>query len=127
MSSDGDDERDFSDDSAEDDEEKEEGLDEGDDNESNEASDNHDGLGDMMQKILNQNIQSANPILAKRKTTQMKELEEEKVLKEENKLKKLERLKKKQRFLVPPDASTADFERQLKKVATRGGINSGCI
>ena len=62
------------------------------------------------------------PVLAKRKTALMKDIET--VHKDNSELKKLriERKQERTKQMVTPDASTADFERQLKKLATRGGI-----
>jgi hypothetical protein len=61
------------------------------------------------------------PVLAKRKTALMKDIEV--VHKDSADLKKLraERRIERSKQNVVPDAATADFERQLKKLATRGG------
>eukprot|EP00598_Pedospumella_elongata_P003190 CAMPEP_0184972162 /NCGR_PEP_ID=MMETSP1098-20130426/4212_1 /TAXON_ID=89044 /ORGANISM="Spumella elongata, Strain CCAP 955/1" /LENGTH=236 /DNA_ID=CAMNT_0027494395 /DNA_START=53 /DNA_END=763 /DNA_ORIENTATION=- len=81
-----------------------------------------DGLADMMSKILHQNIGTKVPVLAKRKTALMKDIET--VHKDNADLKKLrvERRLERTKQMVVPDASTADFERQLKKLATRGVV-----
>lgn len=80
-----------------------------------------DGFADMMAKILNQKTGDKIPVLAKRKTTLMKEAEGSHIdsdrLKRQRAAKKVE----KEKQLVVPDLSSADFERQLRKLATRGG------
>lgn len=80
-----------------------------------------DGFADMMSKILNQKTGDKIPVLAKRKTTLMKEAEGSHIdsdrLKRQRAAKKVE----KEKQLVVPDLSSADFERQLRKLATRGG------
>ena len=60
-------------------------------------------------------------MLAKRKTAIMKELEEE--FADRDRLKRLRAQRKlaREKHIVIPDVSTADYERQLRKVATRGG------
>jgi hypothetical protein len=80
-----------------------------------------DGMADMMAKILHQQVEGKVPVLAKRKTTIMKELEKEKSSKDRLKLVRRQKREDKGKFLVVPDHSTTDYERQLRKVATRGG------
>ena len=83
----------------------------------------NDGLADMMQKILNQNIPSTKqPVLAKRKTQLMKEIENQKG--EKARLQKLrkERKLRKEKQLVVPDVLSMVYEKQLKKLATRGVV-----
>ena len=95
-----------------------EGDDDNDDYDEDEYSAN-DGLADMMNKILNQKV-SKNPVLAKRKTSLMKEVEELHIQKEANKESRIERKRKREKFLMLPNPLTADFEKQLRKVATKG-------
>ena len=59
--------------------------------------------------------------MAKRKTPLMKEIETDR--QDQVKLKKmrLDRKKDKMKQMVVPTSATNDFERQLKKLATRGG------
>ena len=80
-----------------------------------------DGLADMMSKILHQNIGDKTPVLAKRKTTEMKEMQG----KDENlsriKRQRAEKKAEREKQFVVPDHTSADFERQLRKLATRGG------
>jgi hypothetical protein len=83
--------------------------------------DGNDGFADMMSKILNQKVDNRLPILAKRKTSQMKEVEEFHKKKEENKVLRVERKRKRESFLKLPHHTTFNFERNLRKIATRGG------
>ena len=95
-------------------------------NEEHLVSENGDGLADMMSRILNQQVGlngSVAPVLAKRKTPMMKDLETKK---KEIKLDKKsldEKRKDGSKQMVDPSSnpSSIDFERQLKKLATRGG------
>jgi hypothetical protein len=87
---------------------------------------NQDGFAQMLSKILNQNVDKnkiVNPVLAKRKTSIMKELEANAVDKERVKELRKERELSKKRQLVIPDVSTANYERQLKKLATKGVVS----
>ena len=105
-----------------------------------------DGLAEMMSKILNQQIQEGDdPVLAKRKTNLMKgsqvlnllvhsryitynlfALEMEKEKEDKNRLKglRIERKQHREKQLCLPDVCTADFERQLRKLATKGGTGT---
>jgi hypothetical protein len=60
--------------------------------------------------------------LAKRKTTIMKELEQEYADRDRLKKLKIARKEARDKHLLLPHALTADSERQLRKIATRGGI-----
>ena len=60
-------------------------------------------------------------MLAKRKTSLMKDIEVDHKDKAEMRKLRAERRVEKSKQMVTPDASTADYERQLKKLATRGG------
>ncbi len=90
------------------------------DNESDPSAVN-DGFAEMMTKILNQKVDHKIPVLAKRKTSLMKEHEATSQMKVERKQVRVERVLKRERFLVVPSPLNLDFERQLRKVATRGG------
>ena len=81
-----------------------------------------DGLADMMSKILNQNIGDKVPVLAKRKTTMMKEMEGKQGDAERLKRQRIEKRAEREKQLVVPDHTSADFERQLRKLATRGVV-----
>lgn len=89
--------------------------------EDEEEGEGRDGMADMMAKILHQQVDGKVPVLAKRKTTIMKELEKEKSNKDRLKLVRKQKKEDKGKFLVVPDHTTTDYERQLRKVATRGG------
>ena len=80
-----------------------------------------DGLADMMSKILNQKVGEKVPVLAKRKTALMKEMEGSHVDFDRLKRQRAEKKAEKEKQLVVPDLTSADFERQLRKLATRGG------
>lgn len=60
-------------------------------------------------------------MLAKRKTKAMKEMEDESAKRAETKGKSAVRRANMTQQFVIPDHTTADYERQLKKIATRGG------
>lgn len=61
------------------------------------------------------------PVLAKRKTKAMKEMEQASVRRAEARGKSAARRANLTQQFVIPDHTTTDFERQLKKIATRGG------
>lgn len=85
-------------------------------------NDKADGFADMMSKILNQKTGDKVPVLAKRKTALMKEMEGSHKDADRLKRQRAEKKSEKEKQLVIPDLSSADFERQLRKLATRGGI-----
>jgi TATA-binding protein-associated factor Taf7 len=97
------------------------------DNETETKQPGKDGFADMMSRILNQTAKAGDksdehiPVLSKRKTAMMKEIEDESTEKARAKKLKLEKKANKEKHLVVPDVSTADFERELKRLATRGG------
>ena len=102
------------------DEDEDEDEDEGDDEAGKPRG---DGMADMMSKILNQSVTTgSNPVLAKRKTTIMKEMEDAKEDRERLKRLRTQRKAERERQLEVPDASSADYERQLRKLATRGVV-----
>lgn len=80
-----------------------------------------DGLADMMSKILNQQVKGKTPVLAKRKTAAMKEMEAGHDDSERLKKARLEKKAQREKQLHIPDHNSADYERQLRKLATRGG------
>lgn len=80
-----------------------------------------DGFADMMSKILNQKTGDKVPVLAKRKTALMKEMEVAHADTDRLKRQRVDKKAEKEKQLVVPDLSSADFERQLRKLATRGG------
>ena len=92
-----------------------------DNNSGDDAAQKGDGLADMMSKILNQKVGEKIPILAKRKTALMKEMEGSHVDSDRIKRQRAEKRAEREKQLVVPDLTSADFERQLRKLATRGG------
>ena len=100
-------------------EEEEEGSEE--EEEEEEEGGGRDGMADMMARLLQQQVSGRVPVLAKRKTTIMKQLDGEKAAKDRLKEARRQKREDKAKFLVVPDHSTGDYERQLRKVATRGG------
>ncbi len=107
--------------------------------EQSESSDNGDGLGkknsglgggggfaDALQKILKKTLDVKSPgsaVLSKRKTPNMKLIEQE--LKEEKARKRARETKKDKDMigLEIPSYKTLNYERQLKRVATRGVVS----
>lgn len=61
------------------------------------------------------------PVLAKRKTKAMKEMEQASVKRAETRGRSAVRRANFTQQFVIPDHTTTDYERQLKKIATRGG------
>ena len=102
----------------EDEDEDENELDEGE----GEQAAKKDGMAEMMSKILNQSVNSSNPVLAKRKTAIMKDMEESKEDNERLKRLRAQRKVDREKQIVIPDAGTADYESQLRKLATRGVV-----
>lgn len=81
-----------------------------------------DAFSDIFSKILSQSVEeNKDPILSKRKTEMMKNTELEKnekeILKRNRKNKKIELEKQ----MVIPDVATVNYERQLKRLANKGG------
>jgi Rrp15p len=80
------------------------------------------GMGDVMARILGQQLTTESaPVLAKRRTKAMKEMEAEADRKAAAVARRAERRAQQTQQLHIPDASTMEHERQLKKIATRGG------
>ena len=112
-------------DNEDDDSEDDDSENEDDDNSSNndEEEDNiGDGFGNVMQKILNQNVGRKVPVLSKRKTAAMKKLTEDLESKREVKKTRIQRLTEKGKQEIIPDITSNDRERQLKRIATRGVV-----
>mmetsp|Transcript_6798 Transcript_6798/g.13071 ORF Transcript_6798/g.13071 Transcript_6798/m.13071 type:complete len:322 (+) Transcript_6798:42-1007(+) len=98
-------------------------LEGGDESSAEEEGQGRDGMADMMSKILHQQVDGGRiPVLAKRKTTIMKQLEQEKASHDRLKEARRQKREDKGKFMVVPDHSTGDYERQLRKVATRGVV-----
>lgn len=75
-----------------------------------------------LKSILAQEVKGKVPVLAKRKTEAMVDMEEQR--READRLKRLRKEKKAEREkqLTIPDFGTENYERQLKKLANRGGL-----
>ncbi|CAM9296900.1 unnamed protein product [Ectocarpus sp. 4 AP-2014] len=82
------------------------------------------GMGDVMARILGQKLDTRvqAPVLAKRKTKTMKEMENASVKRAETRGKSAARRANMTQQFVIPDHTTTDYERQLKKIATRGVV-----
>lgn len=88
-----------------------------------EGGNNVDGFSDMLTKILSQNISNVKvPVLAKRKTAIMRDIQTENETQERLKKRRKEQKEQKHKQLIIPDISTANEEKQLKKLATRGVV-----
>jgi hypothetical protein len=81
-----------------------------------------DGFANVLAKILNQNIGNKNPVLAKRKTPIMKEQEAHKKDLRVDKKKREDNKASREKEMTIPGVDTVDYERQLRKVSTRGVI-----
>lgn len=86
----------------------------------NDSGDN-DKFSFVISKILNQTTENKIPVLARRKTSIMRKIEADRD--SARTLKKLRLSKKvdRDRQMLIPDITNTNYERQLKKVATRGG------
>lgn len=85
-----------------------------------------DGFSDAMAKILHQQVPSKVPVLAKRKTPIMRELDAEVEQQQHAKKARMEKQQEKEMHLVKPHVLQADYERQLRKLATKGGDYVKC-
>lgn len=80
-----------------------------------------DKFASVMAKILSEDLGGVAPILAKRKTALMKEMEIEKQSKHDStKIKKQRKLEREQQLVVP-SVDVTNYEKNLKKMASRGG------
>lgn len=80
------------------------------------------GFGDAMSKILQQNVaEDAQPILAKRTTARMREIQSDKQQTKTARLSAAEKRLKEQKDMVIPGHTTAPQDRQLRMIATKGG------
>jgi hypothetical protein len=93
-------------------------VDEGDDEELEAV-----GFGDAMSKILQQNVaEDAAPILAKRTTARMREIQNEKNEIKKDRVGAAEKREKERKDNVVPSHATATKDRQLRKIATKGVV-----
>jgi len=81
-----------------------------------------DGMADVMARILNQEVNKKAPVLAKRRTALMKDMEKEK--RERHRAKEAAEKKRAalNHQLYVPDHKDAERERQLRRIATRGVV-----
>ena len=83
------------------------------------------GMGQAMARILGSEVPSgADPVLAKRKTPMMKALDEREKEAVDMKKRKVEKeaSKKKSKAVIKTDSSKLNFERSLRKTATRAVV-----
>jgi hypothetical protein len=85
------------------------------------AGDERETFSNVLSKILTQTVDNKVPVLATRKTSVMREIEKERKDKNHLNYVRVQRHADRYRQLVVPTILYADYERQLKKVATRGG------
>lgn len=86
------------------------------------------GFGDAMSKILGQNVAGdAQPILAKRTTSRMREILAEKKVTKTARISAAEKREKEQKDMVIPDHSTVVQDRRLRTIATKGGTLIACL
>lgn len=83
------------------------------------------GMADAFSRILSQRLPEAcadAPVLAKRKTKQMKEAEAERAEVKRLRLERIARRKVKEVGMHTPDHRDIEYERSLRRVATRGVV-----
>jgi hypothetical protein len=79
------------------------------------------GFGAAFSKIMSRNVTTDNPVMAKRHTAAAKLSEAERAKEKEEKQKIKQKKVAKRAHLLPITAYKPDFEKQLKRVATKGG------
>lgn len=92
---------------------------------SDEEDETHDavGFGDAMSKILGQNVaEDALPILAKRTTARMREIQSDKKETKTARLSAAEKREREQKDMAVPDHTTAVQDRKLRMIATKGVV-----
>ncbi|KAF1788853.1 Tetratricopeptide repeat [Phytophthora cactorum] len=90
-----------------------------------EEEETHDavGFGDAMSKILGQNVaEDAQPILAKRTTARMREIQSDKKETKTARLSAAEKREREQKDMALPDHTTAVQDRKLRMIATKGVV-----
>ncbi|RLN51546.1 hypothetical protein BBJ29_008635 [Phytophthora kernoviae] len=81
------------------------------------------GFGDAMSKILGQNVaEDAQPILAKRTTARMREIQSDKKETKTARLSTAEKREREQKDMAIPDHTTAVQDRKLRMIATKGVV-----
>ena len=81
-----------------------------------------DGMADVMARILNQEVKKKAPVLAKRRTALMKDMEKEKRERHRAKEAAEEKRAALNHQLYVPDHKDTERERQLRRIATRGVV-----
>ena len=80
------------------------------------------GFGDAMSKILGQNVaEDVQPILAKRTTARMREIQSGRKEVKTARLSAAEKCEREQKDMAVPDHTTAVKDRTLRMIATKGG------
>ena len=81
------------------------------------------GFGDAMNKVLQQNHSSNTiPILAKRTTARMREIQQDKMMRKQHKSVANAKREQKYRDMVLPSHKTIAKDRSLRMIATKGGM-----
>lgn len=94
------------------------------DDEGNEETHDAVGFGDAMSKILGQNVaEDAQPILAKRTTARMREIQSDRKETKTARLSAAEKRERDQNDMAVPDHTTAVQDRELRMIATKGGAS----
>ncbi|GAB5032981.1 rrp15-like protein [Nannochloropsis oceanica] len=84
--------------------------------------DQKDGMADVMARILSQEVKKKAPVLAKRRTPLMKDMEKEKRERHRAKEAAEEKRAALNHQLYVPDHKDTERERQLRRIATRGVV-----
>jgi hypothetical protein len=90
--------------------------------ESDEANNQQDGFANTILNLLKQDTGKKPPVLSGRKTTLMKQITEHKTQSKSLERKKLEKRRKLEEKIMHSDEINVEFERQLKKLATKGVV-----
>lgn len=81
-----------------------------------------DGFANVMAKLLGQRVTKSVPVLAKRKTQQIRAIEQDHKERRELHEKRMNRLAEREKQHVVPSLLTQDHERKLRRIATRGVV-----
>lgn len=87
-----------------------------------EANNHRDGFANTILNLLKQDTGKKAPVLSGRKTTLMKQIDEHKTESKSLERKKLEKRRKLEEKIMHSDEINIEFERQLKKLATKGVV-----
>jgi hypothetical protein len=106
-------------------EESEEQLEENNDEDNSDQGNSngfHDGFADTVLNLLKQDTGKKNPVLSGRKTTLMKQLQENTLQMKEADKRKVEKRRKLEGKMANLQDVNIEFERQLRKLATKGVV-----